>query len=184
MNQSDYFTNNTQEIIDKLKILINASLDELYANDYHLIVNRPLTDLGKDEEHHVGERAIVFRFAHYLQNLIEKDGTFNEFNLDCEYNRNGVSTKKLPSFPNGTFPDVILHKRGNNDNNILIIEVKTYWNKDQFNDCRKIMEFTQLSGQFGFLYGEAILLEKSRDNVKVIEIVNGNIVKEKMKGVQ
>ena len=42
-----------------------------------------------------------------------------------------VSTKKLPSFPNGTFPDEILYKRGSNDNNILVMEFKTYWNKDQ-----------------------------------------------------
>lgn len=177
MGQSELINRNTQENIDKLKIMINSALDELYNKDLHLIINKPLTDIGKDDEHHVGERAIVFRFAHYLQNYIEKDGTFNEFNLDCEYNRNGVSTKKLPSFPNGTFPDVILHKRGSNDNNILVMEFKTYWNKDQHNDCNKIREFTQSPGEYEFLYGVAILIEKSRDKVKIIESINGNLLR-------
>lgn len=73
-----------------------------------------------------------------LQNNIDTDGTFKRYDLYCEYNRNGARTKQLPSFPNGKYPDVILHKRGSNNGNILIMEFKTYWNRDRSNDKNKI----------------------------------------------
>lgn len=38
----------------------------MYKNDYHLIRNQPLTNEGKDECHHVGEKTIVLSFAHYF----------------------------------------------------------------------------------------------------------------------
>ena len=154
-----------------LKELIKESLIEVYKNDYHLIRNQPLSSEGKDEYHHVGERSIVFRFAHYLQNNIDKDGTFKEYDLDCEYNRNGARTKQLPSFPNGTYPDVILHKRGRNNGNILIMEFKSYWNRDQGKDRIKIQQFTSQTGKYKFLYGATVLIGETPEKV----IINGFI---------
>lgn len=170
--------------IKKLNVLISKALDMLYLKDEHLIVNRPLTNFGQDEIHHVGERAIVFRFAHYLQNLVEQDDIFSKYDLDCEYNRNGVSNKKLPSFPNGTYPDVILHKRGSNDYNLLVMEFKTYWNKNQVDDCRKICEFTSLSGKYAFHYGMTVLIAKSRGKVVCEGYINGMKEQEKMERLE
>ena len=96
-----------EENLKMLDILVNQALDMLYEKDMHLIMNRAINSCGKDEIHHVGERSIVFRFAHYLQNLIDDSGDFQEYNLDCEYNRNGAECKALPSFPNGTYPTTL-----------------------------------------------------------------------------
>ena len=51
--------------------------------------------------------------------------------------------KRLPGWPNGCYPDLILHKRGNNENNILIIECKGWWSSEEAiqNDREKIMQF-------------------------------------------
>lgn len=68
--------------------LVSQALDMLYLKDRHLILNRAINCTGKDEDHHVGERFIVFRFAHYLQNLMDESREFEEYSLDCEYNRN------------------------------------------------------------------------------------------------
>lgn len=161
-----------KEKIKILKSLIIRAIDELYDKDIYLINNKPQT-LEKDGKHYVGERAIVFRFAHYFQNLIDTEGYFAGYNLDCEYNRNGVKVKKLPSFPNGTFPDVILHKRGRIKYDILVMEFKTYWNNNQGNDFEKIREFTDLSGQYKFLYGVTVLIGKTRNEVIIQSFYNG-----------
>ncbi len=163
------------EQFEKLNGLIDTALDIVYEKDKHLITNYPLEYDEEAKECHVGERAIVFRYAHYLLNLIDQDpdGTFIKYDLDCEYNRNGTQAKTLPAFPDGTFPDLIIHKRGNNDNNLLVIEFKTYWNRNQKKDIRKLHQFTDPGGNYAFLYGMAISFEKKRDEVKKIVIVRG-----------
>ena len=163
---------------EKLKVLddlVDQALDILYENDMHLIMNRAVNSRGKDERHHVGERSIVFRFAHYLQNLIDANGSFQEYNLDCEYNRNGAECKALPSFPNGTYPDVIIHKRGSNDHNLLVIEFKTYWNKGKSvieKDLSKLKEFTDIQGKYKFCKGYFILIEKHREETTIRDCQN------------
>ena len=71
------------------------------------------------------------------------------------------------------YPDVILHKRGSNDDNILIIEFKTYWNDNQYNDYAKIKEFTDLSGRYAFHNGMAILIAMRRKDVTYRGFIGG-----------
>lgn len=169
-----YHSMTMEDIIEQLTECVNQALDMVYDNDYHLISNRAINRVGIDEHHHVGERSIVFRFAHYLQNIIDDAGGFADYDLDCEYNRNGAVTKSLPSFPNGTYPDVILHQRGSNDGNMLVIEFKTYWNRSQKVDARKIKEFTSKSGKYGFVMGMTILLGKVREKATVKRYIDGH----------
>ena len=150
--------------------LVEKALDLLYEKDMHLILNKALSKCGRDDEHHVGERSIVFRFAHYLQNLMDESGEFEDFNLDCEYNRNGSECKILPSWPNGTYPDVIVHKRGSNDFNLMVIEFKTYWNNKIYSDKLKLREFTDKSGVYKYQKGYVILINKERDKLRKIEV--------------
>ena len=130
---------------ERLASYINCAFEMLYKNDSHLIYNGAFDYEEKpDKKHHVGERSIVFRYAHYLQNLICEDELFGKYDLDCEYNRNGAECKGLPSFPQGTYPDLIIHKRGSNKGNLLIMEFKTYWNDDREDDKKKIREYTNI----------------------------------------
>jgi len=162
--------NKKLQILDDL---INKALEMLYEKDYHLIMNKAINNQGWEEKHHVGERAIVFRFAHYLQNLMDETGEFTEYNLDCEYNRNGLECKRLPSFPNGTYPDLIIHKRGSNDYNLLVMEFKTYWNKKIADDKRKLSEFTMVEGKYKFIYGCLVVIEKEYSKLKIMRFLNG-----------
>lgn len=73
-----------------LKYLIEQSLDCLYANDKDLL------------ERKVAERDITHRFAHYFENNIA--GTIvAEYNVDCEYNRDGYGIKQVNG--NYVYPD-------------------------------------------------------------------------------
>ncbi len=146
-----------------LYISIHKAFNELYERDIHLINNEPITKIASDElgKHYVGERAIVFRFAHYLQNELVKYPRYAKYHLDCEYNRNGICTKCLPSFPNGTFPDLIIHQRGNNNKNLLVMEFKTYWNTNTQNDVNKVEEFVAKNGDYKYKYGIVVTIGKT-----------------------
>ncbi|WP_085866193.1 hypothetical protein, partial [Klebsiella pneumoniae] len=83
---------------------VSHALSELLFNDHDL--------LSID----ANERSITFRFAMYLQL------SFPGWNVDCEYNRDGVEPKRLRHlelYPDSedveaktVFPDVIVHRRG------------------------------------------------------------------------
>lgn len=156
----------------QVQALLKAALDMLYKHDRYLIDNSPYR-VERNGSHHVGERSIVFRLAHYMQNIMDKDEIFQNYVLDCEYNRNGIHTKTLPSFPNGVYPDVIIHNRGNNINNLLIMEVKTYWNRDNDQDLCKIREFIEGSGEYCFSFGVSLIIEKHKKNIQM-NFMDGN----------
>ena len=151
---------------EQVEALINSALDQLYKNDSYLVNNEPFLR-EKNGNHHVGERSIVFRLAHYMQNIMDSTPAFENYVLDCEYNRNGIHAKVLPSFPRGVYPDVIIHNRGNNDNNLLIMEVKTYWNTDNSQDKKKIREFLDASGKYHFSFGMSLIIKQRRKDIQV-----------------
>ena len=93
--------------------LINRALDLLVRNDSQLL------------ELKVCERALHFKIAHYmsLDPAISRPLT-----LDCEYNRHMRDEKLLKLFgnPRGSkvFPDILIHERNSDDNNVLVLEIK------------------------------------------------------------
>ncbi|MBQ5318301.1 MAG: hypothetical protein J6K17_04350 [Oscillospiraceae bacterium] len=165
-----------------LYIAIKRAMNDLYRYDKHLIFNAPYKKECPDElgKHYVGERAIVFRFAHYLQNELVKDPIYKTYDLDCEYNRNHGNVKALPSYPNGVFPDLIIHKRNSNKKNLLVIEFKTYWNnsiKVIESDIKKVSEL--MKKPYYYNYGLVVIIGKTTKDTKII-----NVNKEKEKDKQ
>lgn len=78
-------------------------------------------------ECNANERSIAHRFAMYLQTQ------FPDWHVDCEYNRDGVDPKRIGHLgldPDAedtegqtVFPDIIVHRRGTDENH-LVIEIK------------------------------------------------------------
>ncbi len=68
----------------------------------------------------VHEQAISGRLAGYLQHECR------DSNVDTEYNRHAVLVKKamLPSGRKKVVPDIVVHSRGNDERNRLVIELK------------------------------------------------------------
>lgn len=119
-----------QEII----AIVNQSMKILEVEDEWLLTN----DLS--------ERSIAHRLAYHLQ------GFFDDYSVDCEYNgamREGRYVRKKvfvvkqalmdaelklrelekdfladQLIERSVYPDIIIHKRGNNDDNLCIIEIK------------------------------------------------------------
>ena len=166
--------NELKEYLDEDKFLyiaIKRAFNDLYRFDKYLIDNGPSEKRCPEEigKHYIGERSIVFRFAHYLQNELAKSPKYSQYNLDCEYNRNGIATKSLPDFSKGTFPDLIIHKRGKNGskNNLLIMEFKTYWNSNTGRDIDKVKQFVDEEGKYKYKYGIVVVIGKKLSETKL-----------------
>lgn len=122
-----------------IKQILIDSIEDLRANDSYLV------------EHDVHERTICAHLANYLERRIKRVNP--ELSVDCEYNRNGIDPKKLSrdfGEKHDVFPDIIVHKRGSNEFNIIVIEVKksNCTSDDEEKDVRKLKAFT-VSGESG-----------------------------------
>ena len=112
------------EIINK----IQTAYMQLLARDRHL--------LNAD----ANERSITHKLAEYLQ--LE----FKEWDVDCEYNRDGIDTKRLHSLERSinsndtVFPDIIVHHRGENEN-LIVIEAKKSNYSGKNEDDKKLKAF-------------------------------------------
>lgn len=90
------------------------------------------------------ERAITHKLAEHLQ------AEFMDWNVDCEYNRRGLRPKVLVMPPEAVrpdeseavtvYPDIIVHRRGTDDN-FLVIEVKKERGSANTHDREKLMAF-------------------------------------------
>ncbi|SLM31087.1 hypothetical protein MTBBW1_2680003 [Desulfamplus magnetovallimortis] len=103
--------------VEELKVLVDKALVHLYRRDVDLI------------RRGVQEETLSHRLALYLEVLLCEHlhiELFDQtvYDVDTEYNKNGEDPKRLVPGGGGKRPDIIVHKRGRNDNNLLIIEVK------------------------------------------------------------
>jgi hypothetical protein len=134
------------------------------VNEVHGKVDQAITQLLEKDYYllqiDANERAISHRLGLYLQLL------FEDWHVDCEYNRNLDNSKRLKTYktffnadqrvwniletdPITVFPDIIVHERGTR-NNLLIIEIKKTTSQvcSKFDYC-KLREFKY---QYGYIH--------------------------------
>ncbi|XSG75721.1 hypothetical protein ACP8Y2_01720 [Herpetosiphon llansteffanensis] len=130
-----------------IKARLDAALQMLIVNDRYLL----------DENLH--ERTIVHKFATYLQFM------FQSWHVDVEFNKDQLDSKTIHILEHNNpephkrsvFPDIIVHRRGSNQN-LLIIEAKKSTNSDHESsnyDRQKLACYMQNSGNnnLGYKYG-------------------------------
>ena len=107
-------------------------------------------------EHDVNERSITHKFAEHLTSQ------FPTWHVDCEYNKDGNSPKRVHIFPvqiesdndkgETAYPDIIVHERGT-ENNLLVIEAKkntTNFYRAKTRDLDKLVAYKrELNYKFG-----------------------------------
>ena len=142
-------------------------------------------------KHDINERSITHKLAEYIQKY------FSDYNVDCEYNRmpnerdernnNGEARKEFISkalklYPSQTcsyddkgttvYPDIIIHKRGSNDSNLIVIEVKKEANVckkwEESSDFKKLEAFTKSDG-LKYKYGIYLELNKNCPWIEIIK---------------
>ena len=131
--------------INEIKSRIDYALNQLtsHHNDKYLL------------EHNLGERCIAHRFAVHLA------AQFPDWDVDCEYNRNGDQLKKMPLSDecrellrktDRVVPDIIVHKRGAEGPNLLAIEVKREGQPGEECDRTKLEGYISMIGYSCGLY--------------------------------
>ncbi len=118
-----------------IKQITDTALNHLKQKD------RQLLDIQ------VNERTISHKLAEYLQQ------EFSILFVDCEYNRHDGLTKILGVPTNSVgwddvdsktvFPDIVVHKRGTDEENLLVIEIKKSNNRYNSFDMKKLRAFTR-----------------------------------------
>ena len=140
---------------------LHEALQEVAKSDWHLL------------EHDLSERCIASRLAMYLQK------SFPEYSVDVEYNRAGASPKRLglpeecANYRNKdgealAVPDLIIHRRGPEGPNVLVLEVKKTTNRDPRQcDRERVRAFL---AQLGYRYGALIECETRQGHEPGIRI--------------
>ena len=67
----------------EIERMLRNALNSLYQNDKYLICHQN----DNDEDTHLCERCIAFRFGIYFQAQLNESDKYKDYNLDCEYNR-------------------------------------------------------------------------------------------------
>ncbi|MCX8074053.1 MAG: hypothetical protein N2749_00500 [Clostridia bacterium] len=139
----------------------------------------------------VNERSIVHKLAIYLEQTFGK-----AYDIDCEYNRNIGDLKKIKMLEykwhelnnlvavinenemltgilveKTVFPDIIVHKRGKPENNLLIIEVKKSTSPiSEDYDIEKLKCYTEPNNNLNYTYGVFIRFHTSKAKYQIPDI--------------
>jgi hypothetical protein len=148
-------------------------------------------------EYKVAERALTHNLAEHLQD------EFPEYDVDCEYNKVGEGDPKRIGFlffqmqRKGRnkccgdcdrcrknkcviFPDIIVHKRGQVDN-LIVVEAKTVWSsRSQKRDFEKLEGLVR-SEEYGYALGIGVVFgdtfEKAQESIRIFSQDDGCMVK-------
>lgn len=139
---------------NNLKNFLEESIKEFYDKDSLLSERKGM------------EQACVFRIGLYLQERLKK-AKISDVVVDCEYNKNGDHPKRTVMFVEGVRPDLLIHKRGNNTKNLLVVEFKGWWNRAKNRDEDKLKSLTSSKDVYHYLLGAFVRLGK--ENIQDLE---------------
>ena len=159
--------------------LLKDAVAKCYQNDMTLI-DRSM------------EQACVARIYYYMQNLINTKEIYTQlkdYNLDCEYNKNGESIKPTYRCSKGTRPDIVLHKRGTNEHNLLVAEFKSRkakYKKYQYDNkkCIDEIKLEDFTGQGVYNYQLGVWVKLHKRKAKYIYFKHGQKVSGSDLGVE
>ena len=141
----------------------------------------------------INERTLSARLMFHLQTLLLNEiyqENYKEYSVDCEYNRiNEIEykilkvceyiekTKNFEEVDKKVYPDIIVHKR-NENNNLIVIEMKKVnsYIKKKENDKNRLKAMTnpRKLNNFNYILGVYFEVDTTGNNNHIIEFfVNG-----------
>ena len=142
-----------------------AALEAFYSRETYLLDN----DLG--------ERALTHRLA------VHVEGQFTGWEVDCEYDRLGERTLRMPHgtivstedhFSKSIFPDIVVHQR-EVPNNLVAIEVRKASNHQPIeHDQLKLKALTD--PHIWFAYATGVLLVLARKTIVHSEVYVAGVI--------
>jgi hypothetical protein len=137
---------------------LDRALDQLIWHDHHLF------------DSDCSERSVTHQLAVYLA------AEFPQYNVDCEYNRDGFDAKRLQLGEREAkvasdeldavtvFPDVVVHKRGTNESNLLVVEVKKAASRADLAEY-DILKLQAFKAELGYVHAAHVVLGYTRNRV-------------------
>ena len=130
---------NLQEVKDRIIKCIN----KMYKNDSDLLTKN------------IYEVTISCKLAQYLFSA------FSDYDVDCEYDKHKNNKKEfeIDNQISERRPDILIHKRGNDDNNLAVIEIKKSTSSGNRQlDYKKLKSMTLQTGKYRYKIGVFINL--------------------------
>jgi hypothetical protein len=156
---------------DKSEIIIVGilidSIAEFYEKDKTLMTDGSQSRDGM-------EQASAFKIGHYFCNEM-KGSDLDSYDIDMEYNKNGTDPKSINN--KKIKPDLIVHKRGSNNDNLLVVEFKYGLRKNVTEDSKKLKGLTDSAGQYKYKIGVLVELGKDLNCVNYRYFQNGQEVR-------
>lgn len=154
--------------IKRLKHLLHSAVSAAYAEPH-------LLKKSDGEGREGNEQTIVFRVGIHLHELLKRT-EYSHLNLDCEYNKHGDDPKR--SEDDLIRPDLLIHSRDNDKENIMVVEFAGWWKrvKDVQKDKSKLKNLTKQSGDYRYSLGILITIDK--ENPRYIYYRDGNELNE------
>lgn len=136
--------------LDVIKRKIKHCIERIYEDD---------SDLFDRNNYEV---TISSKLAQYL--FVE----FKEYDVDCEYDKHINQEKEVKELNQNIRPDIIIHRRGTDEENLVYIEIKTDHNRESRElDYCKIKAMTKQKGEYGYSLGLFIDFNRDKENLKI-----------------
>ncbi|WP_336020470.1 hypothetical protein [Fusobacterium polymorphum] len=127
------------------------------------------------------ERTLTQRLAFYLELQLRKNIKYENYLVDCEYNRKEEDIKRLKFGKNTDkkeiYPDIIVHQR-KIKNNLIAIEMKktTSRNTDKIKDIEKLEALTDRKNDYHYTLGIYFELDITDNNNIINFFVDGEVI--------
>ncbi|MFZ8073972.1 hypothetical protein ACO1G0_02910 [Fusobacterium watanabei] len=124
------------------------------------------------------EKTLTQRLAFYLELQLRKNIKYENYSVDCEYNRKEEDIKRLKFGKNidkkEIYPDIIVHQR-KIKNNLIAIEMKktTSRNTDKIKDIEKLEALTDRKNSYHYTLGIYFELDITDNNNIIKFFVDG-----------
>ncbi|WP_339008522.1 hypothetical protein LC567_03985 [Fusobacterium animalis] len=124
------------------------------------------------------ERTLTQRLAFYLELQLRKNIKYENYSVDCEYNRKEEDIKRLKFGKNTDkkeiYPDIIVHQR-KIKNNLIAIEMKktTSRNTDKIKDIEKLEALTDRKNDYHYTLGIYFELDITDNNNIIKFFIDG-----------
>ena len=124
------------------------------------------------------ERTLTQRLAFYLELQLRKNIKYENYSVDCEYNRKEEDIKRLKfgkiTDKKEIYPDIIVHQR-KIKNNLIAIEMKktTSKNTDKIKDIEKLEALTDRKNDYHYTLGIYFELDITDNNDIINFFVDG-----------
>ena len=127
------------------------------------------------------DRTLTQRLAFYLELQLRKNIKYENYSVDCEYNRKEEDIKRLKFGKNTDkkeiYPDIIVHQR-KIKNNLIAIEMKktTSRNTDKIKDIEKLEALTDRKNDYHYTLGIYFELDITDNNNIINFFVDGEVI--------